>query len=435
VAKQLPATQGEIVPLSVIQPIADRNAAEVWGEVQGTEPIPYFWIDGEVIAWRFNYARGMTFPAAAELKAQSADRGAKGDFQGQWGDGEYASLLMSARSDMPPFLERREGLSPEYTLGAKIDRQATTALATNGNPGRTYLLGLNDIWYEFTAPGKTVAVNPTPPALTMTGPEFQEHLQAQSSFFVATEDFQAEWDDFANGTRTLSRDNVLIAWHEHMPYVRWNYGCSPTSGAMLLSWWDNISLEREYKYANLVRHHFQRWESILEEETYHVPNSTYDLKVAMDTNDEGSTWIQDIADGIIEVAEDCGYGASGDWYYFHDYDWLYDYLRDWIDGGAPLLSGIIGHTMTCVGYNSANSEYINHDPNSGTLDYRHKNTLDHVVVASMNSSWDRDAVKVTSPVGDTGWNGIAGDGETYSDGDFCSITWDGDYSPDTFASI
>ena len=51
-AKHLPVTQGEIIPLTVIQNIADRNAAEVWGEVQGTEPIPYYWIDGEVIAYR-----------------------------------------------------------------------------------------------------------------------------------------------------------------------------------------------------------------------------------------------------------------------------------------------------------------------------------------------------------------------------------------------
>ncbi|MBC8478478.1 hypothetical protein H8D51_02930, partial [bacterium] len=47
-AKKLPVTQGEIIPLEVIQDIADRNAAEVWGEIQGTEPIPYYCADGEV---------------------------------------------------------------------------------------------------------------------------------------------------------------------------------------------------------------------------------------------------------------------------------------------------------------------------------------------------------------------------------------------------
>ncbi|MDI6841016.1 MAG: hypothetical protein QMD71_09265 [bacterium] len=56
----------DIVPLSTIHRIAYSNARALWGgttsgDVYGTESIPYYALDDEVIAYMFNFSIGQPF--------------------------------------------------------------------------------------------------------------------------------------------------------------------------------------------------------------------------------------------------------------------------------------------------------------------------------------------------------------------------------------
>ena len=51
-----------IVPIDKAKVIADRNAATLWEDVNPGEPIVYYSLDDNIVAYRFNYAIKTQFP-------------------------------------------------------------------------------------------------------------------------------------------------------------------------------------------------------------------------------------------------------------------------------------------------------------------------------------------------------------------------------------
>ena len=95
----------EIVELHQLQQIADQNAEHMWGIVSASEPIPYYANDDQIVAYRFNFAIGKSFPAAQNLIDDCYQNKIEQNRDAQWGVGEYGQILLSVRTNMPVILE------------------------------------------------------------------------------------------------------------------------------------------------------------------------------------------------------------------------------------------------------------------------------------------------------------------------------------------
>ncbi len=397
--------------------------------------ITYYAADDTPVACRFNFAIGRPFPDREVLIAECGVEHADGNRGGQWGDHEYGSMLVSARRDMAPILQRRQSLSLEYGLGYKINELARIALGPDYELERIYLLNLVSIWYKMKAGDRVAYVRPLPPAQVLSETEFQTLVDSRRSFFCGLGDFHDEWRNHLDRVNLDSRDTTMIPHHDLMPFVQWSYGCSPCSGSMLFTWWDHASEYYEERLGTLTDYYFERWDTIEDHWDYHVPNSNRELKIAMGTDGSGSTDIFDIDDGMINVGADNGYGVDSECLYFHSEWELWNLLTDEIDDEIPLLSGIDGHTMVGVGYNNDYWEYANNDPNYSTTQWLHYTTLDHLIPVHPYDGWGT-TIKLTSPLGDPCWHSDCGLGEVFTGGDVCPITWTGDLNaPGTYASI
>jgi hypothetical protein len=429
-----PHTTGEIVPVAEAEQIARAIAGSAWGNLFDQNMTPYYSYKDELVAYRFNWAVDKAMPPHSELLDELASRAATGDFKGQWGDGEFATVLMSARRDMAPLLERMNALAPEFGMADRRQRLADRVLGPNGQWGKAWFFSFAEIWYEYTLSDRTIYVNPFPATAVKTATEFNSYRADQQSFFCAISDYSSRWMEYANDPPDVNRTDTFIPDREYMPFTKWSYGCSPASGSMLYAWYDFKSLIYINKLSRFVDYHKTRWDDIQEEWDYHVPNLGHELKLAMDTDGSGSTYIFDVDDGMIEVASDNGYEADSEVLYYHFEEYLFNYLQDEIDDNIPLLSGIDGHTMVGVGYNTATDEYINHDPNYGSLNYRGMSSLDHLIPVHITSADTRSAVNLVTPQGGQGWqaNGV---GETFHTGDYVSIIWDGDFEAGTLAGL
>ncbi len=112
----------QTVSFSEIRPIADRNAASLWGDVYPAEPIPYYGLDDEIIAWRLNYSIAEQFPSQEQLLSDRKAFEENGDKKGMWGAGKYGQILISARRNLPVIIETSASLCPEYAEAARLQR-------------------------------------------------------------------------------------------------------------------------------------------------------------------------------------------------------------------------------------------------------------------------------------------------------------------------
>jgi len=131
-----PHAAGEVVPVAEAEMIARAIAASAWGSLHDQSITPYYSYKDELIAYRFNWAVDKAMTPQDELLEQLAAKAAAGDFLGQWGDGEYSTVLMSARRDMDPLLERMNCLSPEYGLYSRRQKLVEAAFGSNGEWGK-----------------------------------------------------------------------------------------------------------------------------------------------------------------------------------------------------------------------------------------------------------------------------------------------------------
>jgi hypothetical protein len=136
-----------------------------------------------------------------------------------------------------------------------------------------------------------------------------------------------------------------------------------------------------------------------------------------------------------EVGSDNGYGVDSETLYFHEWPWFWDYLRDEIDDGIPLLVDIEGHTMAGSAYDNATLMYGTNDPNESVVHWLSRTTLHALHPVHPYDGWGT-TIELLTPQGDQGWSNDDGTGEEYSTGDYCNVTWRGDINePGTIARI
>jgi len=114
--------------------------------------------------------------------------------------------------------------------------------------------------------------------------------------------YDDEWQQFLVNGETMSRSEVWIEGEDKMPFYEWSYGCTPTSGAMLMAWWDHHK-----GMGRLISNHYERGDHVEHDRDYHVPTIQQEMASAMGTDDTGTTYLGDVIDAYYQVVENHGY--------------------------------------------------------------------------------------------------------------------------------
>ena len=421
------------VSLKEATEIANRNAKALWGDVDPAWPIPYYAMDGKLVAWRFNYAVGKTFPDGKELMNRCEQQGLRGDKYQQWGGDDYGRILISARSNMPVVLEYSRSLSSEYALGKKLERLAGDAFP-DGNVefGKIYYLDHFNVWHEIKSGDQVKYVCLSPTGGILDAAKFEDK-KAGMKLFCKTGDFSKEWETYREGYILSNKADKYIPEHRFMPFYDWSYGCSPTAAAMLFAWWDYRSEIFPEKYPYLVTNYFQRYDELEDQTDYNVTSLQYDLAMGMGTDTTtGSTMPWNFDEGMEYAANTLrGYNFEVTDYY--SFPWTR--LKNDIDDGRPNLVTISGHTTTGVGYNDATGMAIVHytwGPPNHLVYINHWNILE--LTRALPGGAKGSSIVLTTPFGDPRYNDD-GEGEIYHRNNFAEIKWRTDPVEDSWVDI
>ncbi|MDP8209350.1 MAG: tandem-95 repeat protein [Candidatus Stygibacter australis] len=403
-------SNNDIVPANVIEDIAMRNAEALWGEVTKGDVIPYYYSDEEIVAYRYNFFKGDKFPDEPDISANEG----------------FCSMLLSARRDMPVILQHSESLSHEYLLGDKLRSLAEEEIGKGYTLEKTYYLTTANVWYCVSNNGERKYIRVLPPAKVVEEGDFIEFAES-IDFFCDREDYSAEWSAFESGERELTRSQVCLVNHEYMPFYPWHYGCGPTAAAMLLGWYDYNSINTVQNYSKLVDWVFAEVDGASID--YHVPNTSWELKEDMETDDIGGTFCRNMVSGTLAVTNDRNnYEFTGSRYQDHEPNWYFDRVRDYVQDGFPMMLWINeNHFVTAMGYNETDNTVGVHDPNSSVIEWYDESIIGEAYTIIPGGGYG-NAINLSYPHGDLRYyqSGAGDSGEVYAGTDICEISWQGD---------
>ncbi|MCD4819655.1 MAG: choice-of-anchor J domain-containing protein [Candidatus Cloacimonetes bacterium] len=421
------------IPLDEVAEIALRNAKVLWGDVYPADPIPYYGPDDEIIAYHFNYSLNGNFPDAENLKEECDQAFKNGERKSGWGDDEFANMVIGAKTYMPVFIEYAKCLSPQYAYGKKLERIANKEFKGEYKLEKIYYFGLVNVWYCVSSSNIKKYINIDPLVKVKTEEEFWRFAD-EKNYFWERDNFEEDWQRFHTNRETMSRSTVWIPGEEYMPFLEWHYGCTPTSAAMLLAWWDHYR-----GFGNLIDYHFSETDGIQEpvgHYDHHIPMIQYRLHQTMDTDSDGSTQRWNICDGYIEAVEDRGYVCSSDGHYaaWWTVRELFDEIKGSINNQRPCHISIDEHSIIGVGYISSPAQVHTHDPNLSTIRTITRSMLEGHYWVSLSYNYG-DEVEISSPNGGTVFNSNSGS-EILEANDFWEISWTGDLDePDRYCKL
>ena len=425
-------SQTQQVPLEEIQKIANRNAEALWGNVSPGEPIAYYAPNDEIIAYRFNYAINQAFPDEIDLKQLCADGEMNCDRLKQWGNSQFGNILVSARTDLPVFLEYSNHLSPEYAFNGLICSQAKEQLGPDCSLKRIYYLNAANIWYFYSNDYKEIGIKPHPPFEVASLQSFNNMI-AQVDFFIKSGDYTNQWNEYLNNSKQIPKGDVFIEYYEECcPYYDWSYGCTPTAAAMLLAYWDHKSMIYAANYGKFVDYHFERTDPLQGGQCdidTHVPNLQEELAIAMNTNlSNGSTNPLNIAPGYEEVTNVInGYSFTIDYHMLP----TFSLIKNEINYNRPIHTDIWKHSTCGIGYNNATEMVAVHDTWSSSYSWLTNAEVIGACVVNPGGPYGL-GVELISPNGYQTYCG-SGNGENLYAGDGYEINWEVD--PDDYSYV
>jgi len=407
-----PVASSPIAPtysLEALQEVAMLKAVRLWGPVTCGTPLPMCDSEGRLIAYEFPFRLGgEQFPsweetqteieAGAALRAAlahgAAYREAPEDANrtagavvsvgtpasyGQtyasgfrttaesmrWGIGKYGTVLVSAISQGAPVLRYSNSLPYYYSNGIRARRRAAREVGVDPLLQRIFHGRLLGDWFEFaSAAGETVYVHSGSLRSTSELPFAVEVNRTRTSSDANPRELG---EALASGAPTGAEHRVS-AWQLVEPY-EWIYGCSPTSAAMALSYWDNYvaGVGKHLAFGKLIR----RYATIQDPcfgDTFSVPSLIEDLRMDMGTvialfgcpdpnnTDYSGTHPDNIGPGIETAASEVGYPFTSNRHRAVSDDWLWGVVTGEINNNRPFVwsqwseNDGLGHSMCAFGY-------------------------------------------------------------------------------------
>lgn len=432
----LVASEAAQISLSDIQGIALRQAEENWGKVYAAEPIPYYDRQGNLVAWQFNFSLGKPFPGKEELLQRCRNSASK-LWDESWNSEGFANLLMGSRTDKPVIISFSKGLSYDFTYLTEMEQLAEKQLGKSYKLARMVQVNMGSRWFVVSSGLKNYYIKAFAPAKVLDYEGFLTQTEGLETP-VKPMDFSALWQEYLNG-RTDDRASAYIPYPEKMPFYQWVVGCSPCSGSMLAAWWDNMSAVSADDYSNLVKYHYEGWDSKQNHTDFHISDAVNSIGDYMDTDAEGGTHYYNIDDGMQDFFNSRDYGCWTDsddleWEFLWDYDDLFYAARGQIRAGKPTLLAIPGHSICGMGYSTSSHYLLLHDPNSDQIESWYQTEFNMVTYVHPSTTGWSSHVEIISPDGGQYWHSDGGGEQWYADALY-EIKWAGDYDAGTYAKL
>ena len=350
------------VPYATAARAAMLRAQATWPAVSEGPAVPYQDYEGRTVAWMFHYrVDGRPFPADYEQVEREGredverfeatiDAEPEAGLAPPTGRFRYAHVLVSARTDRMPLLAWGEGLSEYYTrLGRAQARAAELLGADRPQLVRIVLTGVVP-WFEFSAGSRSIVVHAHLAGISQDAAEFRterryahDRAEAELTERLAKQgrtlaEYRAEqrlrteqaWQVATTGLPPTDAQ-VFVASYNYAPFYDWSFGCTPTSAAMILGWYDGVR-----HFGRMVDWHYQRRDALENEQDYNVPNCQLELAVAMGTDTLiGLTPYANIPVGIVDVA----YGQNTYQFTVPSYSGDGDDDWRWAEAAAAIVAG------------------------------------------------------------------------------------------------
>lgn len=315
----------DMIPIDNVRNIADMFITQRFGDYVFEDMLTYFGTDEIPNAYAFIY--------------NSAE-------------GEQATIVMGARVTCTPVSEFYRGVPNYYTTLEQAQTEAQALCTVAPVFKKTYYFGPGQEYYLFQCGKKELLLNTyslqslekdilfdyTPER----DPEIEQILRHKWNAYLDADDLGPQRD----------------AYIDSVPFVDWNYGCSPTASSMIFWYWDSRG------YSRLVDFFYDRFDDPENEDEYNVPNVVKELALGMYTDSlSGATTNIHIAPGHITVANQNGYTFSSTMSNFGTpgNNFLFNWFQTELDAGRPTHWGMfeywyepwgqyLAHSVCAVGY-------------------------------------------------------------------------------------
>jgi hypothetical protein len=283
-------------------------------------------------------------------------------------EGDYLTIVVSARKQLGPVVEYFYGLPLHYTGKEKALKLAQKNFSSaQVNLSQLIYGSPFDVWFEFKSGDHKTYVSPLFFS-THTEEEVLVSYQTQASP-IQEEKIRRDWEAVESGKGFGLLDQFRITG---VPDFDWSYGCSPTASADVLGYWDANG------YPLLIDSYFNRYDPLEGEWDYNVPNVQQQLSWAMNTDSTtGGTSLSDIGPGTRSVCNHPDYQNNYGFSDYTDYDQSLGYLINEVRLGYPAIWNVFSHptygnhSMCAMGWGPPDTTYIClHDTWSSTPEER-----------------------------------------------------------------
>ena len=395
---------GETVPLELAKQAAISFAQVLSTQGQLGPVYTYYGVDGKPSVYVFVFSlKEASFPVETEILKKVASgwevyrqsqeisnlEGIKLGKRMITQEGDFLTIVVSARSELGPVVEYFYGLPIHYSAKEKALKIALDKMSKEkALLSQVVFCSPFDIWFEFTSGDQKTYISP-----------FYFNSNTAEEVFLAypmkiteeqKEKIRSDWERIESGKGfDFKLDSFRITG---VPDYDWSYGCSPTAGADVLGYWDANG------YDLLVDYYFNRYDPLEGETDYNVPNVQRELSIAMKTDSvtNGGTYLSDIGPGIRMVCNHPDYGNNYGFNDYTDYDSSLGYLINEIRLGFPAVWNVFSHptygnhSMCAMGWGPPDTTYIClHDTWSST-------PVERVLSYYGNPQFDRYTVAVRS---------------------------------------
>jgi hypothetical protein len=435
----------QAVDYATVRDLALRKAAAEYPGARLGAELPYVDQDGATVAWSFVFRTdGKPMGGYDEVRddifAERELLGPNTDLT-RW-TSKYAHVVVSARSDRRPIVRYGYGAGEFWAVGDAALERARQELGIDARLSRLYFVH-PVVYFEFENPqGRRVVYSEHFERQWDSRESFAADVNGRVAEMRARYGFDAaqtaaahaaEWQE-AMTCDFGAFDEVFVPTPERAPFYDWSYGCTPTSGAMVLGY-----IDRTQDYGKLVKYFVKRFDSVEGETDWQIPNTQRECAIGMGTDTtRGGTSIYGISGGLQQVGMDNGYiftmldamGASWN-------DWAWDTIKIEINAGRAHVWSALWeiHSLAAFGYREPQKDVYVHNTWWTPAEWWGHSGDDWAHVASPDP-WGGNPKKVelTYPKGDTNYNGN-GRGQQLYVGDTVHVTWANSGAPGTRVAV
>lgn len=417
-----------LVPLHILEKIADAQAYNVWGEViDRGRPFPVTDENGDVFAYVFPYIHGLPhYPEDNEIFEFIKNLHSRYREHTQAGDrpdldrmppefytelnhmgSQFGSVYVSARYTNFPVLRTSHFLHPYFLRGELAKEKAMHHFSQNEvNLEKIYFLSPDKEYFEFVSSKGAVLIDVNllekkshKEALTRepAGPIPPNVIRQIEEAWKRNTQLTPEGIDAEDISTTHTEKK--IPYYKLIPVVNWTNWCVPTSKAMVLGFYDNFvkGVGTLTGYGRLIDYWFEHPSN-----GNNVPNIIDEVLPGKDVwkiNNYKCTWTETKAN------------ASN--------DWAWTTLKTEIDSGRPAFWSYTGHTMAAFGYRiNSTGKYVIVYNTWGTTPTQQLDEYNYALCAGVGSVIPKDGTNgdhliIWAPDG----------GKTFNTADPAVITW------------